>query len=378
MKSMNSHNLRFVLLKIQDCLSEDDRKRLHFFLANDVPRRIRDDLTFAGTLNLIEILFTQNKIHKHDLTLLINAFEHIGCFSATKILQEYMENVRQDKQNQLVDCLTPMLEQNQDNNKYVEENLNLISLSKYGNNNIQINRHTTNINPPAIVVDKHRSSQLRKQPSSITAMQLLLVFSILLNIGLAIAMAICIVTAIDYNKRIEKLKILTTKFNNRLQILSMLNTKLLCISDLKIFWVDAQSGSVPSDAVIGGQEFDRHVYVARIKVNNGNIIPGKLVDNSKFAETEYLGVLTSSTYQILTYPDLKLKYEWIQPHHFNISLCAIQAGKEKQNDLYIGRTIQSADMIFVGKYDVLNGQLHYVHTGEVKSTKENVEVLCAI
>ena len=84
---MDSHHLRAIILKLQDRLSDDDRKRLHFFLGNDVPRRIRDDPTLTGTLSLMESLFDQDKINEQDFTFLINAFDEIQCLDAVKLLR---------------------------------------------------------------------------------------------------------------------------------------------------------------------------------------------------------------------------------------------------------------------------------------------------
>ena len=84
---MDSCHLRAIIIKIQDCLSDNDRKRLHFFFGNDVPRRIRDDPSLGGTLNLMESLLEQEKISEQDFTFLINAFEEINCLDAVKILK---------------------------------------------------------------------------------------------------------------------------------------------------------------------------------------------------------------------------------------------------------------------------------------------------
>jgi hypothetical protein len=75
-------------LKLQDRLSDDDRKCLHFFLGNDVPRRIRDDPSLGGTLRLMESLFDQDKINKQDFTFLINACDEIRCIDAVKLLRD--------------------------------------------------------------------------------------------------------------------------------------------------------------------------------------------------------------------------------------------------------------------------------------------------
>ena len=84
---MDSRHLRALILKIQDHLSDNDRQRLHFFLGTDVPRRIRDDPSLSGTLNLMECLFDQDKINERDFTFLINAFDEIHCIDAVKILR---------------------------------------------------------------------------------------------------------------------------------------------------------------------------------------------------------------------------------------------------------------------------------------------------
>jgi hypothetical protein len=84
---MDSHRLRAIILRLQDRLSNDDRKRLHFYLGNDVPRRIRDDPSLSGTLSLMDSLFDQDKINEKDFTFLINAFDEIQCIDAVKLLR---------------------------------------------------------------------------------------------------------------------------------------------------------------------------------------------------------------------------------------------------------------------------------------------------
>lgn len=84
---MDNHHLRGIILKLENRLSDSDRKRLHFFLGNDVPRRIRDDPSLGGTLSLIESLFDQDKINEQDFTFLINAFDEIQCLDAVKLLR---------------------------------------------------------------------------------------------------------------------------------------------------------------------------------------------------------------------------------------------------------------------------------------------------
>ncbi|CAF1537025.1 unnamed protein product [Adineta ricciae] len=103
---MDNIRLRSIILKLQDRLSNDDRKRLHFYLGNDVPRRIRDDPTLGGTLNLMDSLFDQDIINEKDFTYLIRAFDDIHCFDAVKLLKEHFNQNREDILNQSVQSLS--------------------------------------------------------------------------------------------------------------------------------------------------------------------------------------------------------------------------------------------------------------------------------
>jgi hypothetical protein len=84
---MDNRHLRSIILKLQDCLSDNDRQNLHFFLANDVPRRIIDDPSMTGTLNLMQSLFDQEKISEENFTFLIDVFREIKCVRAVKLLK---------------------------------------------------------------------------------------------------------------------------------------------------------------------------------------------------------------------------------------------------------------------------------------------------
>lgn len=79
---MNKCGLRTLIVRLQDCRSEDDRKRLHFFL--------KSDASLSGTLSLIESLFEQDKIHEDGFTFLLNAFDEIRCPDAVKLLRDYL------------------------------------------------------------------------------------------------------------------------------------------------------------------------------------------------------------------------------------------------------------------------------------------------
>ncbi|CAF1370426.1 unnamed protein product [Adineta steineri] len=122
---MDNHRLRAIILKLQDRLSNDDRKRLHFYLGNDVPRRIRDDSTLGGTLSLMDSLFDQDKVNEKDFTFLINAFDEIQCIDAVKLLREHWRHNQSDIQNQSVESLSMIMPaminqllEDQDEDKY--------------------------------------------------------------------------------------------------------------------------------------------------------------------------------------------------------------------------------------------------------------------
>jgi hypothetical protein len=141
-------------------------------------------------------------------------------------------------------------------------------------------------------------------------------------------------------------------------------------------WVEAEDGKIPPDAVVGGQENNRRVYVVRFRTLEGNMVPGKLVEGNKIAECEYRGVRTSSTYHVLTNPDQKRKFKWVSTNGNNVPEGAFLAGREEQTNLYVGRSLNSSSLTFLGKYHAPHGRLYFTHEGRGKQTNKHVEVLC--
>lgn len=80
-------DFRAFLVKLQDGLSENDRRRLHFIVGDTIPRHLRDDPTLGGTLSLLESLFDRAKISEQDFDYLIQAFQEIHCYEAVKRLK---------------------------------------------------------------------------------------------------------------------------------------------------------------------------------------------------------------------------------------------------------------------------------------------------
>ena len=85
---MDAENrFRQLLVEIIDTLSDGDRRRLHFLTGNDIPRPLRDNSSFNGTLDLLESLFDRGKISEQHFDYLIEAFKGIGCEEAAKRLR---------------------------------------------------------------------------------------------------------------------------------------------------------------------------------------------------------------------------------------------------------------------------------------------------
>ncbi|CAF4044358.1 unnamed protein product [Adineta steineri] len=104
----NSH-LRRIILTIENRLSNDDRERLHFFFGDDIPRRIRDDPTLRGTLNLMQSLFDRDIISGNDFTKLITAFEAIQCFDIVNILKKHQQQIELTHAHQSMHSLTSIM-----------------------------------------------------------------------------------------------------------------------------------------------------------------------------------------------------------------------------------------------------------------------------
>lgn len=84
---MNEMDLRALLIQFQDCLSDVDRCRLHFFFGDQIPRQIRDDSSINGTLHLLQTLFDRGLIDPDDLSYLIKAFRQIHRDDLSQRLQ---------------------------------------------------------------------------------------------------------------------------------------------------------------------------------------------------------------------------------------------------------------------------------------------------
>ncbi|UJR17793.1 hypothetical protein I4U23_004692 [Adineta vaga] len=92
---MDHRRLQSILFNLRHRLTDNDRKRLHFYLGKVDVRRIQDHPTLSGTLNLIGSLIDQDRINNKDFNYLINALDEIHCSDAVNFLREYQKGTNQ-------------------------------------------------------------------------------------------------------------------------------------------------------------------------------------------------------------------------------------------------------------------------------------------
>lgn len=90
---MDSLHLRTVIIKSLRQLSDDDRKRLHFYFGHVVSRRMRDDISHSGTLAVIDSLSDKGIIDRNNSAFLIDAFDGIECVDVVNRLRDRHDTV---------------------------------------------------------------------------------------------------------------------------------------------------------------------------------------------------------------------------------------------------------------------------------------------
>lgn len=70
-------HFRAALVKIQESLSDDDRKKLHFLFGEDIPRVLRENSSLGGALETLQKLFDTLKISPSNYDYLVRALEVI-------------------------------------------------------------------------------------------------------------------------------------------------------------------------------------------------------------------------------------------------------------------------------------------------------------
>jgi hypothetical protein len=76
---MDTNRLRAVILKLHDYLSDEDWKRLHFYLGSDPLLQANISLTGSHT--------DQDKINEKQFTFLTNLLERTECSDAMRVLK---------------------------------------------------------------------------------------------------------------------------------------------------------------------------------------------------------------------------------------------------------------------------------------------------
>jgi len=153
---MNNHNLREILMKIQDRLSENDRKKLCFLLP-------QDEASLDGSISPIHSEHT----NEQNINYLIEVFEAIQCDEAVKLLKGnfffsiyiFIVLLHLEHINQTQSTMPPATIE--DNEKF-----NLILVDKKNdcdNNNMLINSNNTNINPITVVLSNQSKHPLRSK-----------------------------------------------------------------------------------------------------------------------------------------------------------------------------------------------------------------------
>jgi hypothetical protein len=70
-------NFRVVLIKIQNVLSDSDRKQLNFIFNEDIPRSLQPDGSLDAALDVLQTLFDRLKITRNNFDYLVRALRAI-------------------------------------------------------------------------------------------------------------------------------------------------------------------------------------------------------------------------------------------------------------------------------------------------------------
>ena len=70
-------DFRVVLIKIQNLLSDSDRKQLHFLFGEDIPRTLQEDGSLSSSIDAFQRLLDGAKISPTDCEYLVRALREI-------------------------------------------------------------------------------------------------------------------------------------------------------------------------------------------------------------------------------------------------------------------------------------------------------------
>ena len=77
---------RLVLIKVQESLSDSDRKQLHFFFSDDIPRHLQSDRSLETSLEVLQTLCDRLKISSDNVDYLINGLNAIQRDDCVQLL----------------------------------------------------------------------------------------------------------------------------------------------------------------------------------------------------------------------------------------------------------------------------------------------------
>jgi len=69
---------RIVLVKIQDSLSDEDRRKLHFIFGEEIPRRLQENGSLTSALEVLQTLFDRLRISRNNYDYFVRALQEIG------------------------------------------------------------------------------------------------------------------------------------------------------------------------------------------------------------------------------------------------------------------------------------------------------------
>ena len=98
-------DFRVVLIKIQDSLSDCDRKQLHFLFSNDIPRRLQSDGSLETSLEVLQTLCDRLKISSDNVDYLIKGLKAIRLQQAKAVVDIGNLRVRICEDDQTMDTL---------------------------------------------------------------------------------------------------------------------------------------------------------------------------------------------------------------------------------------------------------------------------------
>ncbi|CAN7947008.1 unnamed protein product, partial [Ixodes hexagonus] len=127
-------------------------------------------------------------------------------------------------------------------------------------------------------------------------------------------------------------------------------------------WVDCDNGSIPFNAVPGGDDGGETIFVGRA-AHDGDVVPGKVVPSHSCCYVSHAGAEhTHRSYQVLISNSSQL--HWAPASDGELPFGAIQGGSCTSGErLYIGRTSHEGTLT-IGKVHPSHRCLYIPYGGE--------------